>query len=405
MAIKVRVLLSSIVVLATTSLVGCGHYTCGTTFGNATCASSGSGVSQGGGTGAAAAFAFVDVSGTVDSYTLTTSPASFLFTPNYTGPTIPPNTSGTGMVVAQGQYLYSAFGGTGQIYGWTISSGGGLTAINGSPFSASYMIGSTIGGTQSMITNPAGTLLFVLNPSGDAVYVYQIGSGGVLTAAGLPLLVPFEPENMATDGLGKYLYVGNVVAGDATSEIAAYSIGSSGSLTAVQGSPFSYPMWLLQGDPSGKYLIGTTGSVIGDPHLYVFSIQQTGTNAGVIAPVPGSPFATVYSPYRIAVQPNTGGNLVYSFSLNGIGTGDNPIEGYQLNTSTGALTAISGSPFSSSTATGDWGKFDQSGAFLFAYDSATTEMGVFAVGSNGALTQPISTTAFFLGSWAVTDPH
>jgi len=316
------------------------------------------------------------------------------------------------MVVAQGQYLYTAFPGVGQIYGYTLSSGGALTAIGGTPVNAPYMIGSTLAGLQGMITNPAGTLLFVLNQSGDAVYVYQIGAGGALTAAG-SVILPFLPENMATDGLGKYLYVTSASTDTSvTPAIAAYSISSSGSLTAVSGSPFSgnvggilnaYGMLQVEGDPSGKYLIGTTSAVIGDNHLYVFNIQQTGATAGAITPVSGSPFATVYSPYRIAVQPNTGGIFVYSFSLNGLGTGDNPIEGYQLNTSTGALTPITGSPFAAGSVTGDSGQFDQSGTYLFVLNSATTTMGVYNVGTTGNLTQPVASVGFFDQAWTVSD--
>jgi 6-phosphogluconolactonase (cycloisomerase 2 family) len=271
------------------------------------------------------------------------------------------------------------------------------------------MIGSTVGGTRAMIVNPAGTLLFVLDQSADAVYVYQIGSGGTLTlASSSPVFVPFSPENMATDGLGSYLYVTE----DDTQNIpqlAAFTINSStGSLTVIPGSPFSfgsYGMVQVEGDPSGKYLIGTTGSVVGDPHLYVFTITQSGTNAGAVTQVSGSPFltATGFSPYAIAVQSNSGGDLVASFSITSTGT-YNPVEVYQLNTTTGALTPVSGSPFTT-LATGVWGQFDQSGALLIVYDSALTQLAPLEVGSGGVLTQPISPVTTVDGYWTVTDPN
>src|SRR5215475_1770084 len=49
MAMKVRALLLLAMTLIAMSLSGCGHYTCGTTFGSATCNSSGGGITQGGG--------------------------------------------------------------------------------------------------------------------------------------------------------------------------------------------------------------------------------------------------------------------------------------------------------------------------------------------------------------------
>jgi hypothetical protein len=170
-------------------------------------------------------------------------------------------------------------------------------------------------------------------------------------------------------------------------------------------------MWQVQGEPTGKYLIGTTGrnadiNGADDDNLYVYAISST----GAITPVSGSPFATQFSPYNIAVQPNSTGNLVYSFSINDTLTGFNGIEGYSIDSTSGALSAVSGSPFTGGTL-GSWGQFDQSGAFLFVY-SAVDDNGTFAytlspfdVASTGTLTDPISGTSLIdSGFWVVTDP-
>jgi hypothetical protein len=413
MTMQVRASLVLVAALAIMGLASCDHYVCtsGANFGSSNCTAGPLSLGGGGGGSTNAAFAFaVDEAGTIDSFTLNTSADTFQATTPYTAPIVPPNEEGSGMVVAQKKFLYAAFPGTGQIFGWTIGSGGGLTAIAGvNPFDAPYLIGAPSGGLQSMITNPAGTLLFVDDTSAEGVYVYQIGSSGALSVVnGSPFPVPFFPGNLTTDGLGKYLYVATETNGN---QIAAYSIGSSssgspGALTAVSGSPFSNAMLQVQGDPSGNYLIGITGTSAG---LYVFSITQSGASAGAITQV-GLPVLTQYSPFSIAVQPNTGGNLVYSFSINADDTGYNPIEGYEL-TSTGGLTLLSGSPFSN-VADGFWAQFDQSGQFLFPYSTVVNEgtgtvtvtLGVLDVGSGGALTQPISSTTLATpGFWAVTD--
>src|ERR1039457_408698 len=131
MRMIVLAVLSSVVGLATMSIVGCGCDKCGTTFGNATCATSGGGISQGGGTSTNAAYVFaVDTSArTMDGYTLDTTANTLSPTASYIAPTIPAD-MGAGMVVAQGKYLYAAFRTTDQIYGWTISSGGVLTTVS-----------------------------------------------------------------------------------------------------------------------------------------------------------------------------------------------------------------------------------------------------------------------------------
>jgi hypothetical protein len=410
-----------------------GHYFCNVTFGSSGCNPSsggpggggtGGGGGGGGGGGASAALAYaVDQGGTVDAYSLSTSSNTFASISGVTAPAIPSADPGVGMVVAQKQFVYAMFGLENQIYGWSIdSSTSALNALTGFPQTLALNLPTVGYNEYSIITNPAGTLLFVAETGAGQIAVFQIGTDGSLTAVGSPISTPFEPGNLATDGQGKYLYATEYESGTHQGlGIMAYSIGTGnnvGVLTAVQGSPFAFPMWQVQGDASGNYLIGTTGSTVAlgatdDNHLYVFSITQTGTNAGAIAEV-GTPFATTYSPFNIAVQPTGTGELLYSFSINDTDTGYNPVEGFTLSTSgsaAGTLTAISGSPFSN-LSTGHWGQFDQSGALLFVYSSATngtttqTQLAPFAVGSDGALTQPISSlTLVTPGYWVVTDPQ
>lgn len=421
---RVQVILMLIVALAVLGLASCGHYVCGANFGSSTCTPGTVGISQNGGS-ASAAFVFVADGtaspGSIKGYTLNTSvtPPTLQSTAAYTAPTTPPNDSGIGMAVAQKQFLYAAFGSTNTIYGWTISSAGILTPVSGSPYTATFTtFASTTFDTARVITNPAGTLLFVADQFQDVIFVYQIGSTGALTAVGSPVPVPFPPGNMTTDGLGKYLYITDTSAGNHTgTQIAAYSINSStGALTAVTGSPFfsgtTYAMWQVQGEPTGKYLIGTTGnsaalvpgfSGTDDNHLYVFSINQS---SGAIAPV-GSPFSTTYSPLSVAVQANSGGNLVDSFGLDDLGTAFNPAESFTLSSS-GSLSIVSGSPFLSA-AVGTEGKFDQSGGLLFVYGgifNASDNTTVYTVTSfdvsAGNLTTPTGTGTYG-GYWVGTD--
>jgi hypothetical protein len=423
-------------ILATAlGLIGCSGGGCHDGFGSTSCSSSssgGSGSFGGGGGGggsstAPTAYAYaVDESGTIDGYVLDPTAKTFQAISGYAAPTIATNNGGVGMAVAQGKYLYAGIAAAGELYAWTIGSDGMLTAVSDSPYTATFLADYITGvGQDNIITNPQGTLLFISDALHGEIYVYAIGSGGALTAvSGSPFALPtgFEPMNLATDGLGKYLYV---VDGDYSthqgSKIAGYAIGtgtSLGVLTAVTGSPFSgtgFNMWQLAGEPAGQFMIGTTGSskyngVSDDDNLYVFSIEQTGTAAGVIAQVTGSPSATANSPLSIAVQPSTGGNLVYSLGINDGGTAFNPIEGFEIS-STGTLTKDTGSPFSN-IGEGTWAQFDLSGSYLMVYASYTdqstnetvTQLAPLEVGTGGALTQPISTlTIATPGFWVVVD--
>lgn len=419
---KDGVLSAAVLLLATVWLAGCGHYNCQAGFGDTTCGSgSGGGLSQGTGSSSASAFVYaVDqgatgaTNGTIDGYALISATTSFAPIATYTPPTIPVNQGGVGMVVAQGKYLYAGFGGAEQLFAWTIGSSGSLTTISGSPYTAPFLngfIGSV--GQDNMITDATGTYLFISDAITSQIYAYQIGSGGVLTTAtGSPLKLPsgFTPMNLGTDGLGKYLYVvdGNS-ASHTGSEVAAYSIGTGGALTAIAGSPFGFPMWQVKGEPTGKFLIATSGKTVtyagvDDNNLYVFSIGTTGALTQVTKE------STVYAPFSIAAQENSGGAQVYSFGINDTSTAFNPVEGYTIN-GAGTLVADTGSPFTG-VGDGSWGQLDQSGSLLFVYGSfldtstnqVTTQIAPIAVGSGGALTQPVSTTTIATpGFWAVAD--
>jgi hypothetical protein len=179
----------------------------------------------------------------------------------------------------------------------------------------------------------------------------------------------------------------------------------------------AYNMWAVQGEPSGNFLIGITGESVAagaaadDNHIYVFKIQPSGATPGAITPVVNSPFATTYTPFNLAVQPvEANGEFVYSFSVNASGAAYNPVEGYLLNTTNGALTTIAGppgSPFSGVTSS-LFGQFDQSGDYLFFYgDVASPQLGVLtAAAGTGALTEPITPISIVTpGYWAVTDPQ
>ena len=416
MTMRVRTVLMVIIALVIMGLASCGHYTCGANFGSSTCAAGPPSLSGGTGGSAAAAFVFVlngTATGSVVGYTLNTSvnPPTLTASANYTAPVTPSADSGIGMAVAQKQFLYAAFGSSKQIFVWTISSTGTLTAV-GTPIPASFLTGATSTfDTRRVATNPAGTLLFIADELGSQIFVYQIGSGGVLSAVtGSPFAVPISPGNMATDGLGKYLYITETFSDHIGDAVAAYSIGtgsSLGFLTAVSGSPFigaSFNMWQLQGEPTGQFMIGTKGlstSVNGseDPNLYVFSIGSTGALAAPVL------FPTTNSPFSIATESNAGGNLVDTFGLDVGGTAFNPVEGFALSSS-GALTKVNGSPFTAGVG-GSEGQFDQSGGLLFVYgglrDVNTVVYNVTALGvSNGNLTTPTGIGTFG-GFWVGTD--
>ena len=413
MTMKVRVMLAAVVVMVTLASVGCGHYTCGATFGASSCSASGGGINNGGNGNQPTGDAYVYLAdaGGIQGFTLQESKDTLVqnCTPS-TCPVLPDFTKVQGTpewaVIAQKKILYVEYSpssvATSSIYTWTIAPDGSLT--NGASTVYPYPLPfKTAGGGQAMIQNPAGTFLFMIDSTAGnpAIDVFQIGSSGGLTPIGAPTLLPsgFEPYNLAMDGLGNYLYVSNL-SGASTTQIAAYKV-SSGLLTAVPGSPFSSNLIQMQGDPSGRYLIGTTATLTNnDPNIYVLGITQTGASAGAISSSPLAQVATANPPNSVVMQPVTG-SLVYSFTVSGAGIGG-PVEGFKLSTS-GGLTALSGTV----GAGGDAGQFDQAGKFLFARDLFGKTMVVYDVTADPNLNTGVGNQAWDQNpwGWAVTDPN
>jgi 6-phosphogluconolactonase (cycloisomerase 2 family) len=386
---RVRGLLVLVAGLAVIGLASCGHYTCGATFGNSSCTPSGSGLGGGGGTLNAAAFDFYLNAGALDAAYVDTS-ANFTLIPNFVSPSVGTGSFG-GMVVAQKQWLYLAYGS--EIEAYSIdATGGGLTAI-GTPLVYS--------GTEAygVTTDPAGKFLFVAGANDDQVWAFSINqTTGALTTVG-SYSTGFFAAYPATDGQGKYLYV---TAGNLGDQEAVFSINSTtGSLTPV--NTLSILIAQLVGEPTGQFMLGVTGNGANngftpDNNIYVYSINQS---TGALTLVGLTP--TFNTPSTLAVHPS--GTLVYTFNQTVEDTNP-PMEGFTFNTTTGALTELASSPFTLVAAPA--GVFDQSGAYLFMHPG--TSLTVASVNtSTGALTM-IGTSITpagnpVAGSWAGTDSN
>jgi len=123
------------------------------------------------------------------------------------------------------------------------------------------------------------------------------------------------------------------------------------------------------------------------------------SSTGQLAAIAGSPFGSnVSSPWTIAVTPND--RFLYELQSTNTGV----MYGYSLNSSSGALTALAGSPFNAGTCgtvtTGTTGPdnitIPSAGNLL--YDNC----GIYSLDQNtGAVTQ---VSNFIAGDWPVIDP-
>lgn len=230
--------------------------------------------------------------------------------------------------------------------------------------------------------DPVGRFLYASSPQGQQVRAYSINqTDGLLSEVpGMPFALGGVARELKVDPTGKFLYVANETLG----ALNAFAIDqTTGALAALPGSPFAaLPVVLgVEIDPAGDHVYGvsrdagaiagfsldaSTGALTplaGSPYTatpsscsmaihplasFAFVPNFVGANGtlstfsiatdGSLTQIQGSPVAAGNSPCSVAVAPS--GSFVYVAN-----SGSANLSGYSINTTTGVLTALTGSPF------------------------------------------------------------
>ena len=193
-------------------------------------------------------------------------------------------------------------------------------------------------GTGASGQTSAAKFLYANPLPGGGPYAADIQSNGMLAATHGGSADNLDPETLAIDPSGSFVFQTAVGNGGAQGGIFVYGINrSNGSLGNAIGSYLAgQALYADVVDNKGKFLyaLGTSG-------VYAFSIQS---GTGVLTPVPGSPFAAAGASSASFPQPATlmavdqTNQFLYVSTSGGI-------SGYTIDQNSGALTAIAGSPF------------------------------------------------------------
>jgi 6-phosphogluconolactonase len=242
---------------------------------------------------------------------------------------VPGPVAGLGLAAVDNQFLYASDTHNAQLYGFSINqTTGTLVALSGSPF-------------------PTGTLSFpgkLATPPGDmgtaSSVLYAADAGTIdtftISATGVPTAVsgsPYVPESgfsIVVDPSSNFLYAAD---DDPPGGIFAFTTNP---LTAVLNSPFSIPGQTVAdslpagiADSGGSYVYVALSQT---DQIAAFSI----ISGGGLTPVPGSPFSAGATPTSVVVA----GNFLYA-----INSLDATLSGYSINSTSGVLIPLSGSPF------------------------------------------------------------
>jgi len=257
------------------------------------------------------------------------------------------------------------------------SASGALTAVVGSPFGG-------VDAPLGLAINPSADLLAVGNLNGGKISVFRVnktsgtitpvtGSPFPTTGGGFPARSLFHPS-------GKYLYTGLML--NATSDISGFSVDSAtGSLTPLAGSPFpgqTFPggggVESLAVHPAGTFLYAS-GFFMG---ITGYTVD---TASGDLTELSGSPFIPAGTFFNSTLVVHPSGKFLYMADFDVDGVRVFPI------TSDGSLGAeIAGSPFLSGTGARDIA-LDPNGKFAYVINDGDTNVTAFSVNAtSGELT-------------------
>jgi 6-phosphogluconolactonase len=269
-----------------------------------------------------------------------------------------------GLTAVNHQFLYASDSLAAQLDGFSINqTTGALTALVSSPFST-----GTISFPVGLASPPGSDLLYAADAG--RVDAFTVSPSGIPTALSSSPFPSGSGLFLAVDPSGSFLYTA-IDDPTGTGGVFAYTIDSAGALTAVPGSPFALPGQI--GSNSRPFGIVDTGSYVyaalsATNQIAAFSITS---GTGALTPVTGSPFSTGATPLALVFASG------FLYALN-----DGGISGYSINSSTGVLTPLSGSPFA---IIGGAMTTDSFGQYLYVF--GPTGIQAFNINStSGALT-------------------
>jgi 6-phosphogluconolactonase (cycloisomerase 2 family) len=235
---------------------------------------------------------------------------------------------------------------------------------------------------NSLAVDPSGKYLYVVNLKGatgnsyGSISQYTIGTDGSLA--------PMTPSAIAEGGLftdiavhpsGKWAYAPNSRNPNAT--VSQYAIGPNGALTAASTTslPAVFPQFLVI-DPSGKHLyVAVQGQVNG---VAQFNIDQT--TGALTAMTPASVNAAAgATAFGITVHPS--GKYLYLTDYFGT------ISEYTIDSGTGALSPLAQTKVDGAVQFAAWITVDPSGKYAYVANAGdqSTAISQYTVGADGSL--------------------
>jgi 6-phosphogluconolactonase (cycloisomerase 2 family) len=200
------------------------------------------------------------------------------------------NVLGSGSYVYVTAYDSSVTPSVGYVFGFSVGSGGVLTAVAGSPFAAGVQ-------PSAIASDSTSDYVYVTDYASGNVRGYTVSSSGALTALpGSPFAAGNQPSAVAVDPSYNFAYVANSL----DSTVTAYSM-SSGALTSIGSYATGLEPVAMGIDPSTNHFLYTVNFLANTVSSFELSITD-----GSLLDAQYSPYTTNSQPVAVAAIPHNG---------------------------------------------------------------------------------------------------
>jgi 6-phosphogluconolactonase len=277
-----------------------------------------------------------------------------------------------------GQFLYVANSGSNNVSVFSINAASG--ALSTVDFATPAGIGPA-----ALIVDPTDHYLYVANLTSGTISAYAINAGNLTEIAGSPFAVGSGPASLAIDPNGNFLYAANFNGANAT---VFFITLATGALSNISGSPFA--------TGAGPLSIGISPTdsfaFVANEAANTVSSYSLNALTGALTSAPGSPTAVGTNPEAIAVDP--AGRYVYAANVTAV----NEVATFAITPSSGALNLVSSSPAGALPINL---AVDPSGQFVYAANFNADSISAYVVDTATGALMPVAGSPFATGG----QPH
>src|SRR5438270_4171811 len=280
---------------------------------------------------------------------------------------------------AQGNYVYvNNQAAANTVSGYSVSATGALTQLSGSPF-ATGGVGANVVcyGLNRIVLSQVNNLLIVANTGDRTITSFAINPAtGILTRVGAPVATVLTLDGCQGISLAA-TPDGNFLFASSNGQIETFTINAGGTLT-----PLASPLTPNCCSPNASMVVSPNGQFLAVSNETSVSMFVINAVSGALTPVLGSPFLKTGSGILSGLDFSCSADRLYG----GEATGSPALlDAWTVNTSSGALTPVPGTPFQSSGNNSNIVVYIPDNTLLFQSNQFSNSVNPFIVNPDGTL--------------------